>query len=257
MGMFCAKPNVMAHGSGTLAASGGLGYNCHPTCIPPSIPANESSNITFGKYYAVLNLDVENGAVVPWENTTAGKDWISNLACWIDAVHRQHPPPLSIYTAVAYVNSRKPELGVQSGHAVPFVSNGAPELFGAADTKTTKIYKGFHVNETAGDVVLPKARFYAGAGNQLGEILRAQKIDTVILSGIATSGVVLATAMRLFDLDFDVYVVLNNTFQAGAKTSNNDVNEVILTGILPLLPVKVITLEQAVDALERSGSAKY
>ncbi|KAF2168671.1 hypothetical protein M409DRAFT_65543 [Zasmidium cellare ATCC 36951] len=234
-----------------------VGYNCHPTCIPPSIPANESSKLSFGKYYVVLNLDVENGAVIPYENNTAGKAWISNLACWIHAVHRQSPPPLSIYTAVAYVNSHKLELGVQSGEAVPFVRNGAPELFGAADTKTTKIYERFYVNETAGDVVLPKARFYAGAGNQLEEILRAQKIDTVVLSGIATSGVVLATALRLFDLDYNVYVVLNNTFQAGAKTSNQEVNEVILTGILPLLPVKVITLEQAVDALGRSGPAKY
>lgn len=203
----CLSANMPFLASAQLDVNLDVGFNCHPKCIPSSIPANESSKLSFGKYYAVLNLDVENGAVVLYENTTAGKDWISNTACWIDAVHRQQPPPLSIYTAVAYVNSHKPELGVQSGKAVPFVSNGAPALFGAQDTKTTEIFKKFHVNETAGDVVLPKARFYAGAGNQLEEILRAQRIDTVILSGIATSGVVLATALRLFDLDYNVLVL--------------------------------------------------
>jgi len=45
---------------------------------------------------------------------------------------------------------------------------------------------------------------YAGAGNGLEEILRAQQIDTVIMSGIRTSGVILSTAYRLFDLDYKV-----------------------------------------------------
>lgn len=179
-----------------------IGYNCHPTCIASTIPSNESSKLSFGQYYAVLNLDVENAAVFPFENTTAGKDWIDNLSRWIDAVHAQDPPPLSIYTAVSYINSHRPELGVQSGKPVPFYANG--KVFGAEDTRTTGIFHAFPINESAGDVVLSKARYYAGAGNQLEEILRAQKIDTVILSGVATYGAVLATAFQLFDLDYDV-----------------------------------------------------
>jgi nicotinamidase-related amidase len=36
----------------------------------------------------------------------------------------------------------------------------------------------------------------------LEEILRAQKIKTVVISGVRTSGVVLSTVYRLFDLDY-------------------------------------------------------
>lgn len=53
-------------------------------------------------------------------------------------------------------------------------------------------------------MVLQKTRYYAGAGNGLEEILRAQRIDTVVLSGIRTSGVILNTAYRLFDADYKV-----------------------------------------------------
>ena len=35
-------------------------------------------------------------------------------------------------------------------------------------------------------------------------VLNAQQIDTVVLSGIRTSGVILSTAYRLFDLDYNV-----------------------------------------------------
>jgi nicotinamidase-related amidase len=38
----------------------------------------------------------------------------------------------------------------------------------------------------------------------LEEILSTQGIDTVILSGLRTSGVITATAYRLFDLDYKV-----------------------------------------------------
>jgi nicotinamidase-related amidase len=75
---------------------------------------------------------------------------------------------------------------------------------GNSSDPLTEIYPSFHVNETAGDVVLAKTRYYAGAGNPLEEILRAQQIDTVILSGIRTSGVIISTAQRLFDLDYKV-----------------------------------------------------
>lgn len=59
---------------------------------------------------------------------------------------------------------------------------------------------------------MPKTRYYAGAGNALDEILNTQKIDTVILSGIRTSGVILSSAYHLFDLDYRVYVAINSPY---------------------------------------------
>lgn len=82
----------------------------------------------------------------------------------------------------------------------------------------TQIYSDFSVDETAGDVVLQKTRYYAGTGNALEEILRAQGIDTVILSGIRTSGVILSTAYRLFDLDYKVYVFSKSHHESCSAT---------------------------------------
>ena len=113
-------------------------------------------------------------------------------------MHAQNPPPLTIFTRIYFSNSHKPELGPDT----PFAKAGG--ALGTASDPLTKLYPAFDVDEKAGDVVLQKTRYYAGAGNALEEILSAQHIDTVILSGIRTSGVILATALRLFDLDYHV-----------------------------------------------------
>ena len=177
-------------------SSGSPGYDCHPTCIPSTVPANET--ISFGRHYAVLNLDLINALVSPLANLSSGSAFIANTARWIDAVHAQNPPPLSIFTRIYFTNSHKPEIGPKS----PFAQVGG--ALGTAASPDTKLYSAFHVDDAAGDVVLQKTRYYAGAGNSLEEILNAQLIDTVILSGIRTSGVILSTAYRLFDLDYQV-----------------------------------------------------
>lgn len=182
------------------SSSNAPGYDCHPTCIPSTIPANETSTLSFGRHYAVLNLDLINFLVEPLANTSGGAAFISNTAKWIDAVHAQNPAPLSIFTRIYFTNSHKPEIGP----GVPFAAVGGTA--GTANDTETMLYPAFHVDEAAGDAVLQKTRYYAGAGNGLEEILRAQKIDTVVLSGIRTSGVILNTAYRLYDLDYNVYV---------------------------------------------------
>ncbi|KAK5121764.1 hypothetical protein LTR85_004639 [Meristemomyces frigidus] len=223
------------------------GYDCYPTCIPSTVLANQS--LSFGRHYAVLNLDLINALVSPLANTSAGAAFISNTACWIDAVHAQNPPPLSIFTRIYFSNAHKPELGPLT----PFAAVGG--ALGTANSSETMLYPAFHVDEAAGDTVLQKTRYYAGAGNGLEEILRAQQIDTVVLSGIRTSGVILSTAYRLFDLDYNVYVIANNTIET--PPNNPDINTNILAGILPKIPVDVITIEQAMAALNRSGPAIY
>lgn len=56
--------------------------------------------------------------------------------------------------------------------------------------------------------------------------------------------------------DFDPlrsYVIANNTIETASDSPG--INDAILQGILPKLPVTVITLEQAIEALDRSGPA--
>jgi nicotinamidase-related amidase len=57
------------------------------------------------------------------------------------------------------------------------------------------------------EVVITKHRVSAFAGTDLEMILRAREIDTLVLFGIATSGVVLSTLVEAFDQDFRVVVL--------------------------------------------------
>jgi len=197
-------PNLLSFLASTLLPTIALaqnstttpGYNGFPTFIPSTIPSN--TNLSFGTHYAVLNLDLINAIVGTLPSTPAGQKWVSNVAYWIDTVHAQTPAPLSIFTRIFYSNSRQPELGPTT----PFAAAGGA-LGNSSDPKTD-IFPAFNVDEAAGDVVLTKTRYYAGAGNALEEILSSQGIDTVILSGIRTSGVIVSTAMRLFDLNYKV-----------------------------------------------------
>jgi nicotinamidase-related amidase len=57
------------------------------------------------------------------------------------------------------------------------------------------------------DIVVVKHRVSAFPGTDLDMILRANDIDAVILYGIATSGVVLATLLDAVDADYRTFVV--------------------------------------------------
>ena len=59
----------------------------------------------------------------------------------------------------------------------------------------------------AGEVVVTKHRVSAFAGTDLDMILRANGIETLVLAGIATSGVVLSTVRHAADADYRVVVV--------------------------------------------------
>jgi nicotinamidase-related amidase len=59
----------------------------------------------------------------------------------------------------------------------------------------------------AGDIVVLKKRVSAFAGSDLDMILRAHEVDTLILFGISTSGVVLSTVRQASDMDYRLIVV--------------------------------------------------
>lgn len=58
-----------------------------------------------------------------------------------------------------------------------------------------------------GEIVVYKNRVSAFAGNNLHQILGAQDIGYLVLAGIATSGIVLSTALQAADLDYGVTVL--------------------------------------------------
>jgi nicotinamidase-related amidase len=59
------------------------------------------------------------------------------------------------------------------------------------------------------DIVVTKHRSSAFLGTDLDMILRAKEIDTLVLFGMATSGVVLSTLLQAADADYRVAVLRN------------------------------------------------
>ena len=58
-----------------------------------------------------------------------------------------------------------------------------------------------------GEIVITKHRVSAFSGTDLAMILRANEIETLVLYGIATSGVVLSTLLEAADADFRLVVI--------------------------------------------------
>jgi nicotinamidase-related amidase len=222
-----------------------------PGYAPNVLSTVTNASFSFGQHYAVLNLDLIEGLVSGINTTTAGQAFINNIKTWVDAVQQQTPAPISLWTRIYFSNSQQPEIGPNT----PFrkVAGSLPNN-GTESSPATQIYHAFSPLPDY-DVILRKSRYYAGDGNSLEEILSSQGIDTVILSGIRTSGVILSTVYHLFDLNYNVYVISNNTIESAPDTPG--IEAAILEGIIPKLPANVITIEQALSALSRSGPAIY
>ncbi|KAL4866606.1 hypothetical protein BDV12DRAFT_131369 [Aspergillus spectabilis] len=165
-----------------MAATTTPGYS---VCTPSTV--TNYPTLSFGQNYAVLNLDLSNALVASVSETEVDQKWINSTATWINAVHHQSPPPLSIYTRIYYSTSKAPEVNP----VIPFYQVVAALGNVTESDAISRVYDVFAPLES--DVVLRKSRYYAGDGNSLDEILRTQNIDTMILPGIRTSGVVLST----------------------------------------------------------------
>jgi nicotinamidase-related amidase len=98
---------------------------------------------------------------------------------------------------------------------------GLPEIssrnvfFGAIKNSPThyKLFTGssgeIHsaVTPIGDEVVITKSRVNAFAGTDLEQVLRAGEIATLVLMGIATSGVILSTALHASDADYRLVII--------------------------------------------------
>lgn len=129
---------------------------------------------TFGKRYAILNLDWMTILLDAVENTPDGQSLIQNLIRWNEAIHQRVPRPLIIFTTLAF------------SHGQPEVEREKPfgkliEPFGNFEVGSpeAQIDKRFTLDDR--DIILTKTRWCATMGNALEQILKAQNIDTVVI----------------------------------------------------------------------------
>ncbi len=79
-----------------------------------------------------------------------------------------------------------------------------------------------------GEVIVTKKRLGAFTGSDLEVVLRSQGIDTLVLTGVSSLGVVESTARFAFDMDYRLFVI-------GDCCSDRDpeANEIAITQLLP------------------------
>jgi nicotinamidase-related amidase len=94
-----------------------------------------------------------------------------------------------------------------------------------------------------GDVVVTKQRVSAFTGTNLDMILRSNNIDTLLLTGILTQGVVLSTLLHAADMDYRAVVVAD-----GCSDKDPEVQRVLMEKIFPVQS-RVATVEQVIGAL--------
>ena len=79
-----------------------------------------------------------------------------------------------------------------------------------------------------GDIIVTKKRVSAFAGSDLEVVLRSQQVRRLVLTGVATSGVVLSTLRQAADLDYGITVASD-----GCADSDPEVHRVLLERVFP------------------------
>ncbi len=89
-----------------------------------------------------------------------------------------------------------------------------------------------------GDLVVYKQRVGGFTENELHLILRARKIEHLVLMGIATSGIVLSTLRRAYDLDYRCTVLKDACYDNDAE-----VHRVLTEKVFPM-QAEVVTVDE-------------
>jgi nicotinamidase-related amidase len=94
------------------------------------------------------------------------------------------------------------------------------------------------VSPRAGEPMVTKKRVSAFAGSDLEMLLRAGGIDHLVLTGIATGGVVLSTLRQAADLDFQLTVLADGCFDP-----DPEIHRVLTEKVFPR-QADVITIDE-------------
>ena len=147
---------------------------------------------------AVLSLDLQSGIVSIYAPNN--DDLIANAAAIL-----QHGRSAGLTVIHVKVGFRS---GLPEVHPRNILLGGIK-----ASPKHQQLFAGasgsIHsaLGPSEGDIIVTKSRINAFAGTDLELVLRAREIDTLVLFGIATSGVVLSTTLHAADADYRLFIV--------------------------------------------------
>jgi nicotinamidase-related amidase len=152
---------------------------------------------------ALLVMDVQNMIV----SRAPDETYLPRLRGAIDAARTAGVPV--IYVVVGF----RP--GHPEAHPRNKVFGRMPAGGFTADDTSTDVHAD--VAPRPDEIVVTKKRISAFAGSDLDLILRSGGIEHLVLTGIATSGVVLSTLTQAADLDFQVTVLADGCLDPDAE----------------------------------------
>ena len=166
---------------------------------------------------ALLVMDVQNGII-----SSLGDKLEDALATYQKAIKaaREHSIPV-IYVRVGF-SEGYPEISPNNKGFSQISKYGSMTV----NDDSTQIHEA--VKPEANEPVVTKYRISAFAGSTLEVILRSKQIDTLVLSGIATSGVVLSTIREAADKDFKIKVLSDACFDR-----DPEVHKVLMEKVFP------------------------
>lgn len=145
---------------------------------------------------ALLVMDLQNGIVA---RVADQADALLDTLERVIGAARQHDVPV-IFVRVAF-RPGAPEVS-RRNQSFSALKSSLPM---DESDPTTQIHPRLSLRE--GEVLVTKRRVSAFAGSDLDVVLRSLEVDHLVLTGIATSGVVLSTTRQAADLDFRLTVI--------------------------------------------------
>jgi len=156
---------------------------------------------------ALLVMDYQQGIVAMIEDSDALLDRAA------DAIARMRAHGGQVgHVRVAFTDADLAAFPPTSGMGTRV--SASPEAL-HADAPATAIHE--RVAPQEGDIIVRKTRVGAFSTTDLEQQLRGRGIDTLILAGISTSGVVLSTVRDAFDRDYRLFVLADATADRDAE----------------------------------------
>jgi nicotinamidase-related amidase len=165
---------------------------------------------------ALLVMDVQRGVV---ERFAGDPDYLPRVSRAIETARAAGIPV--IYVRVGF-RVGHPEISASNRN---FAAAAAAGLYAEGDP-AIEIHPD--VAPLPGDPVVTKRRVSAFTGSDLEVLLRGLGVGTLVLTGVATSGVVLSTLRQAADLDYRL-VVLSDA----CKDADPEVHRVLTEKVFP------------------------
>jgi len=165
---------------------------------------------------ALLVMDVQQGIV---DRFATGEDYLTRLAA---AAETARDSGIAVIFVIVAFRPGYPEVSQRNKSFAAIAGTG--RLTG--DDPGSRIHPA--IAPAAGDVIVSKRRVSAFTGSDLEVLLRARGIDSLVLAGIATSGVVLSTLRQAADLDYRLTVLSD-----GCLDADPEVQQVLMDKVFP------------------------